>query len=65
LRISPAVDLFQLRQVFTQVIIALSADTFGAWETSAFAPEAEFLDQVKAIPGITNVETQTYTLMTM
>ncbi len=47
------------------MIVALSADTFGAWETSAFAPEAEFLDKVKAIPGITNVETQTYTLMTM
>jgi hypothetical protein len=45
--------------------VALSADTFGAWEQSGFAPEAQFLAQVNAIDGITQVETQTYTLMTM
>jgi hypothetical protein len=48
-----------------QVIVALSAEAFGDWEKSSFAPETAFLDQVKAISGISSVETQTYTLMTM
>jgi hypothetical protein len=28
-----------------------------------FAPEADFLAAVKAIPGVAQVETQTYTIM--
>lgn len=48
-----------------QVIVALSADAFGAWEQSGFAPEQQFLAQVNAIAGVSQVETQTYTLMTM
>jgi uncharacterized membrane protein len=46
-----------------KVIIALDAATFGTWSAVEFAPEAEFLAAIKSIPGITNVETQTYTLM--
>ena len=45
-----------------KVIVALDAGAFGAWEQKAFAPEEEFLKSVKAIGGVTNVETQTYTI---
>lgn len=46
-----------------KVVTALTADSFGAWEEKAFAPEEDFLAKVKAIDGISVVETQTYTLM--
>ncbi|KAL1527609.1 hypothetical protein AB1Y20_008995 [Prymnesium parvum] len=46
-----------------KVITALNADDFGAWEEKDFAPESDFLEKVKAIDGISQVETQTYTLM--
>lgn len=48
-----------------KVIIALDAAMFGEWEGAAFAPEPMFLEAVKAIEGVTTVETQTYTLMPM
>lgn len=46
-----------------KVVVALEADKWGAWEAQQFAPEASFLAAVKAIPGVSVVETQTYTLM--
>lgn len=46
-----------------KVVVALDAGAFGDWAAAEFAPEAEFLEAVKAIPGVTHVETQTYTLM--
>ena len=46
-----------------KVITSLPADKFGAWEEAKFAPEEAFLAKLKAIDGITQVETQTYTLM--
>lgn len=46
-----------------KVVVALQADKFGDWEAAKFAPEESFLAEVKAIPGISQVETQTYTLM--
>ena len=48
-----------------KVIISVPADKFGAFEGAEFAPEKEFLAAMTAIPGVTNVETQTYTLMEM
>jgi len=36
---------------------------FGPWEEKGFAPEAAFLEKIKAIPGISAVETQTITNM--
>ena len=48
-----------------KVIISVPADKFGPWEGTEFAPEKEFLAAAKAIPGVTGVETQTYTLMEM
>lgn len=48
-----------------KVITSLSADKFGAWGEQNFAPEESFLEKLKAIDGISLVETQTYTLMPM
>eukprot|EP00467_Chlorarachnion_reptans_P009397 CAMPEP_0114536816 /NCGR_PEP_ID=MMETSP0109-20121206/29219_1 /TAXON_ID=29199 /ORGANISM="Chlorarachnion reptans, Strain CCCM449" /LENGTH=246 /DNA_ID=CAMNT_0001720609 /DNA_START=139 /DNA_END=880 /DNA_ORIENTATION=- len=48
-----------------KVVTALDGEKFGEWETASFAPEEKFLDKVKKIPGISMVETQTYTLMPM
>ena len=48
-----------------KVVTSMTADTFGDWEGKSFAPEAAFLEKIKGIDGITEVETQTYTLMPM
>ena len=48
-----------------KVITSLSADLFGAWEEAKFEPEASFLEKLQAISGISQVETQTYTIMPM
>jgi len=45
-----------------KVITKLPKAAFEAWEKDAFAPETDFLAALKAIAGITSVETQTYTL---
>eukprot|EP00405_Crypthecodinium_cohnii_P011955 CAMPEP_0206442900 /NCGR_PEP_ID=MMETSP0324_2-20121206/14077_1 /ASSEMBLY_ACC=CAM_ASM_000836 /TAXON_ID=2866 /ORGANISM="Crypthecodinium cohnii, Strain Seligo" /LENGTH=315 /DNA_ID=CAMNT_0053910791 /DNA_START=79 /DNA_END=1026 /DNA_ORIENTATION=+ len=45
-----------------KVITKLSEKAFKEWEAKSFEPEAAFLEAVKKIPGITQVETQTYTL---
>eukprot|EP00444_Apocalathium_aciculiferum_P032674 CAMPEP_0183485514 /NCGR_PEP_ID=MMETSP0370-20130417/179467_1 /TAXON_ID=268820 /ORGANISM="Peridinium aciculiferum, Strain PAER-2" /LENGTH=407 /DNA_ID=CAMNT_0025678819 /DNA_START=48 /DNA_END=1272 /DNA_ORIENTATION=- len=44
------------------VVTKLPEKAFKEWEANAFAPEAAFLEAVKQIPGISAVETQTYTL---
>jgi len=46
-----------------KVVMSMPADKFPAWEETKFAPEEEFLDTIKKIAGVTNVETQTYTTM--
>jgi hypothetical protein len=48
-----------------KVVISLSAANMEAWGASGFAPEESFIAAVKAIEGVTIVETQTYTLMTL
>merc|ERR1711953_1557792 len=45
-----------------KTVAKLPAAAFGDWEKSSFAPEAEFLAALKKIAGITNIETQTFTL---
>ena len=45
-----------------KVIIKMKAEKFGEWEPKAFEPEAQFVEAMKAIEGVTGVETQTYTL---
>jgi len=47
---------------YCKVITSLSADKFGAWEEKKFAPEADFLEMLGAIDGVSVVETQTYTV---
>jgi len=46
-----------------KVITSLTADEFGKWEENKFAPEADFIEMLKAIDGISTIETQTYTIM--
>ena len=48
-----------------QVIVSLSAEHFEAWGATTFAPEASFLKSLETIEGISAIETQTFTLMTM
>jgi hypothetical protein len=36
-------------------------DTFGPWEEAGHPPEAEFLEKLKKIEGVSQVETQTMT----
>lgn len=38
---------------------------YDAWAAADFKPEPEFIETLKDIPGITKVETQTYTIMPM
>jgi len=45
-----------------KVITCLSADKYGDWEGKAFAPEEAFLATARSTEGISEVETQTYTL---
>ena len=45
-----------------KVVTSLSVEEFGKWEESKFEPEASFLEKLKAIDGISHVETQTYTV---
>lgn len=46
-----------------KIIISLDAAAFGEWEKAEFAPEKAFLEKVKAVEGVSLIETQTYTLM--
>jgi hypothetical protein len=48
-----------------KIIVALPEPKYGAWSEADHAPEASFLDKIKAIDGVSVVETQTYTLMPM
>mmetsp|Transcript_58082 Transcript_58082/g.101660 ORF Transcript_58082/g.101660 Transcript_58082/m.101660 type:complete len:131 (-) Transcript_58082:64-456(-) len=45
-----------------KVITALSADKYGAWAETGHAPEADFLEAMGKIPGVSIVETQTFTI---
>jgi len=48
-----------------KLVIALDADAFGAFASAGFGPEPDFLAKVAQIPGVSTVETQTYTFMAM
>ena len=48
-----------------KVITSVAADDFGGWEEKGFAPEEDFLKKIKGIDGVTQCETQTFTLMPM
>ena len=46
-----------------KVIVALDAAAYGDFKAKNHGPEEQFLNALKGIKGITNVETQTYTIM--
>mmetsp|Transcript_35155 Transcript_35155/g.35795 ORF Transcript_35155/g.35795 Transcript_35155/m.35795 type:complete len:193 (+) Transcript_35155:111-689(+) len=48
-----------------KVIISLPTNAFELWEKNNFKPEADFLKSVSGIEGVSNVETQTYTFMSL
>jgi len=48
-----------------KIITALEEPKFGEWDAQGFAPEADVLAALKAVPGISQVETQTFTLEEM
>ena len=45
-----------------KVIMNQPAADHDAWSAKAFAPEAEFLEKLKAIEGIERVESQEFTM---
>jgi len=46
-----------------KLMMTVPLDDFGPWEESGYAPESEFLEKIKAIEGVSMVETQTITNM--
>ena len=48
-----------------KVIISAPKAAFDSWSDGGHAPEAEFLKDMEAVAGASNVETQTYTLETL
>lgn len=46
-----------------KLMTTVPLEDFGSWEENGFAPEAEFLEKIKAIDGVSQVETQTITNM--
>ena len=48
-----------------KVVVNQPAGDHGTWGGSKFAPEEEFVEKLKAIEGVTRVETQEYTFETL
>ena len=48
-----------------KIIISLPVEKFKSWEEKTFYPEAEFIAALKPISGISQFETQTYTISTI
>lgn len=46
-----------------KLMITVPLADYGPWEEAGHAPEAAFLEKIKAIPGVSQVETQTITNM--
>ena len=44
-----------------KIATTVPLDTFGPWEEAGHPPEAEFLEKLKKIDGVSQVETQTMT----
>lgn len=44
-----------------KLMTTVPLDDFGPWEGNDFAPEKDFLEKIKAIEGVSQVETQTIT----
>ena len=50
-----------MSHILTSTLHKVPLDDFGPWEEKGFAPEGEFLEKLKAIDGVSQVETQTIT----
>ena len=46
-----------------KLMMTVPLDDFGPWEEKGFEPEGAFLEKIKAIDGVSQVETQTITNM--
>ena len=46
-----------------KLMTTVPLEDFGPWEESGFPPEKEFLEKLKAIDGVSMIETQTITNM--
>eukprot|EP00567_Pseudictyota_dubia_P009228 CAMPEP_0197436522 /NCGR_PEP_ID=MMETSP1175-20131217/3961_1 /TAXON_ID=1003142 /ORGANISM="Triceratium dubium, Strain CCMP147" /LENGTH=147 /DNA_ID=CAMNT_0042965829 /DNA_START=82 /DNA_END=525 /DNA_ORIENTATION=+ len=46
-----------------KLMITVPLEDFGPWEEGGHAPESDFLEKIKAIDGVSQVETQTITNM--
>lgn len=46
-----------------KLMMTVPLDDFGPWEEKGFEPESDFLEAIKAIDGVSQVETQTITNM--
>ena len=45
-----------------QVITSVDADKFGEWKKELFDPVEFFIEMLRAIDGVSQIETQTYTV---
>mmetsp|Transcript_28746 Transcript_28746/g.52380 ORF Transcript_28746/g.52380 Transcript_28746/m.52380 type:complete len:163 (+) Transcript_28746:60-548(+) len=45
-----------------KIITKLPIEQFKAWEDKGFEPEAQFLADLRSIPGVANIDTETYTI---
>ena len=48
-----------------KLMITNDLDAYGPWSETDHAPEAEFIAKLKAIDGVSQVETQTITNMVL
>ena len=46
-----------------KLMMTVPLEDFGPWEENKHAPEEKFLEAIKAIDGVSQVETQTITNM--
>lgn len=46
-----------------KLMMTVPLEDFGPWEEAGFPPESDFLEKIKAIEGVSLVETQTITNM--
>mmetsp|Transcript_35227 Transcript_35227/g.64358 ORF Transcript_35227/g.64358 Transcript_35227/m.64358 type:complete len:131 (+) Transcript_35227:56-448(+) len=45
-----------------KVIVKCTVNDFDLWKQTGFSPELEFLEALQSIPGVSEVESQTYTI---
>lgn len=48
-----------------KIVVSMPANVYSIWSKGEHAPERDVLTQMKSIPDVTCVETQTYTLMSI